>query len=71
MTTEKPVFTAEVMDAAATLAQRMAKAAGKVSPVVMVAACDMLIQCSVMVATPDVYIEWSNKLAASKVKGKS
>jgi len=68
--TQNPVFTPEVLERATVLAHRMAKAAGKVSPVVMVAACDMLIHCSAMVATPDAYIEWANKLAASKVKAK-
>lgn len=47
------------------IAERMAKAAGKVNPVVMVAACSMLIECSWMVRDPSGYVDFKIKQDAS------
>jgi hypothetical protein len=50
--------TQEQRDAAVKLAERMARAAGKTQPAVMVMACSMLIELSAMVQFPDAYVDW-------------
>jgi hypothetical protein len=51
-------ITPEQRAASAALANRMAKAAGKTHPVVMVMACSMLIELAYMTTFPDAYIDW-------------
>lgn len=51
------------------IAERMAKAAGKVNPVVMVAACSMLIECAWMVRDPSGYVDFKIKQDAKHEEG--
>lgn len=51
-------------EAAAVLAQKMAKAAGTTTPTVMVLACGILIECAWMVRDMDSYVAF--KLAEAK-----
>lgn len=51
------------------IAERMAKAAGKVNPVVMVAACSMLIECAWMVRDPGGYVDFKIKQDAKREEG--
>ena len=57
MTMNKKI-TQEQRDAAVKLAAKMAKAAGKVPPVVMVMACGMLVETAWMSEDKDSYIDW-------------
>jgi hypothetical protein len=50
--------TREQGEAAAELAQKMARAAGKVSPTVMVLACGMLIETAWMARDLDSYVDF-------------
>lgn len=50
---------------AASLACRMAKAAGKVTPQQMGEAAYMLLCCAAMLSDPDAYIEWQNRIDAT------
>lgn len=52
---EKQITKAD-QDAAAALAQQMAKAAGRVTPTVMVLACSMLIETAWMCRDMDGYV---------------
>ena len=60
-------LTPEQRDQSADLAQRMARAAGKVQPAVMIYACYALMQTAFMAANPDAYIDWRIDIEA---KGK-
>ena len=51
------------------IAERMAKAAGKVNPVVMVAACSMLIECAWMVRDPSGYVDFKIKQDPNREEG--
>lgn len=51
-------ITKEQSEAAAELAQKMARAAGKVNPVVMVMACSMLIETAWMCRDMDSYVDF-------------
>ena len=55
-------------DDALKLAERMARAAGKTQPAVMVMACSMLLEVSYMAIDPDAWIDWkiARELAAKE-----
>ena len=52
--------------AAADLAHKIAKAAGKQRPEIMLHACYMLMECAAMVGAPDAYIDWRIKMEAKR-----
>ena len=60
-------ITKEQNEAAAELAHKMARAAGKVNPVVMVLACGMLIETAWICRDMDSYVDF--KVAKAKKGG--
>ena len=67
MTTDKtPQLSKTDQQAAAKLAHKIAKAAGKQRPEIMLHACWALIECAAMVGAPDAYIDWRIRMEAKR-----
>lgn len=67
MTTDKtPQLSKTDQQIAAELAHKIAKAAGKQRPEIMLHACYMLMECAAMVGAPDTYIDWKIKMEAKR-----
>lgn len=67
MTSDKtPQLSKADHQAAADLAHKIAKAAGKQRPAIMLHACYMLMECAAMTGAPDAYIDWKIKMEAKR-----
>jgi hypothetical protein len=61
-----PALSRADQQAAADLACKIAKAAGRQRPAIMLHACYMLMQCAAMTGAPDAYIDWKIKIEAKQ-----
>ena len=62
----EPVLSKSDQQAAVDLAHKIAKAAGKQRPAIMLLACYMLMECAAVAGAPDAYIDWKIKMEAKR-----